>query len=183
MKKNEEETLLAKLYLNLGTRRKKDNLLEISEACKILSKHYGSQKSLAKKIGVSSEIIRGFVSITELPNEIKTLIKKKKIHFDTAQRIHRINDKELQIKVANLVAGMSSDNAKQLIQYARRHPHESLENIKKRLITSRGQKEKYTVMILPLPDELYSSLSNHAKNKEKSTEKLIIEILENWINK
>jgi len=185
MDTKKEEELLALLFVNLKSRKKKTGklLLKMAQACKLLSEHYGSSKSLAEKQSVSVETIRGFARVAELPEEVKNLIKEEKINFDVAQRLCRLEGKDLQIKVAKIVEGMNADDAREIIQYAKKFPDESLDEIKKRLSASKRRAEKYNLIILPLPEDLFKLLNSFAKKKDISTEKFIIETLRERVNK
>jgi len=184
MDSKKEEKLLALLFLNLNSRLKKTGklLLNLSDACKELSECYGSLSSLAKKLGVSNEIIRAFVRISELPEEVKKLIEEEKINFDVAQRIHRL-DKKIQIKIARMVAGMNANDARDLIQYAKRFPDESFEDFKDRLNAPRKQVEKYKLLIFPIENKFYDSLKLLANKNNLSIEKFIVKSLRDFLQK
>jgi hypothetical protein len=183
MKKINEEKLLAFLYVTIKTRRRKENVVKIAEVCKTLSEFYNSSKALADKLGASYETIRAFIKITQLPNEVKELIKKNEIPFDVAQRIGRIKNNKTQIKVAKLVADMNPLEARELIQYAKKFPNASLKEFKERILAPKRQGERVVVVLLPLKEDLYSSLTKIAKTKNSRVEKIILEILKKEVEK
>lgn len=183
MNEIEEEKILARLYLNLkGAKRKQDNWFDIAQDCKQLRDYYGSAKKVADKIGVSYELIRALLKLPTLPEEVKVLIKDNKILFDVAQRIARINGKKRQAEVARAVAGLPAHDARDIIQYAKKYPNESLDNFKKRVTEGKDKKEKVHLAIIPLKEEIYSLLKAEGEKRKVSPEKFILALLNDWMN-
>ncbi len=181
MKRIQEEKLIAELFLNIKNRRKKSNPLRIAEICKILSEKYGSPKKLAEKLDVSYETIRSFLKLLELPEPVQQLIKNGKIGFDVGQRIARIPSPKKQIEVAKSVIGLNAHDAREVIQYIIRQPNASPQSVKKRLL--RHKKKNYTILLLPLEEELYEKLKEKSKSKNISVESLILELIKGRLRK
>jgi hypothetical protein len=182
MKEFDEEKILANLFLNLkGPKKKRDNWIEIANNCKQLVDYYGSMSETAKKLGVNYEIVRSVLKLLTLPEEVKSLVRSNKILFDVGQRIARINDRETQIEVAKAVVGLTSHDARELIQYAKNNPNADLEDFKRRVITSKNRKEKLHLTIIPLKEETYSFLKKIGAKEQLSPEKLIQNVINQWI--
>ncbi len=180
MKRFNEERTVANLYLNLkGEKQKKDDWITIATDLKKLSDFYKSRKKTADRLGVSYELVRSILSMLTLPKEVKLLIKQGKILYDAAQRLTRIDDPKKQIEVANAIAGVPSHTARDIIQFAKRNPDESLEDFTKR-VTAKAQKEEIHLAVLPIRKETYSVLQRHSRQKGLSTQRLILSILEDW---
>jgi len=185
-----EDALLATLFVNLkGDRKKKEDWISIAKKCKEIAKNYKSRKELAEELSVSPELIRAVLSLLELPAEVQRLIKDKKILFDAAQRINTIDRKKekrqrakRQIEVARTVAGLTSHEQREIIQYAKKYPNSSLTNFKKR-VTSTLSTEKIHVAIIPLNDDSFRSLHGESARKKISLEKVILGIIDEWKRK
>lgn len=184
MKTMDEDELLASLYLNLkGSKKKRENWIEIAHQCKQLRVHYGSAHITAEKLGVSDELVRAILTLLTLPEEVQQRIKNNQILFDAGQRIARIKNKETQIKVAEAIIGLKSHDQRQVIQYAKGYPHASLDDFIERLVDSKDKIEKLILLILPLQEDTYAILKIMGAKEKSSPEKLILRLIDQWIEK
>lgn len=184
-----ENALLSSLYVNLkGDKTKKEDWISIAKKCAEFAKDK-SHKEVAEKLGVSTELIRAILSLLELPLEVQRLIKQGKILFDAAQRLNTVDRKKeeslrmkRQIEIANKIAGLTSHEQREIIQYARKYPNTSLSNFKKK-VTTLQTSEKIHVAIIPLNDGLFRILQNESTRNKISLEKLILGIIDEWKEK
>jgi hypothetical protein len=179
-----EEKLLAELFLNLkGSQKKREDWITIAKKCKRLVNHYRSYRVAAQRLGVSSELVRSILSLLSLPQQAQALVKDGKILFDAAQRLARIPGPENQIRVANLVVGLRSHDARQLIQYAKKFPDADLDDFRKRVATPKTQPERIDVVVLPMGHELFDRLQREGARKRMSVQRLILELISESILK
>jgi hypothetical protein len=151
MKEIDEEQILARLYLNLkGSKKKQDDWIKIAQECKRLTDFYGSIRKTADRLSVSYELIRSILKLLTLPDEVKNLIKENQILFDAGQRISRIREKERQIEAARAIAGLPAHSAREILQYAKKHPQAPLKDFRKRVISGGDKVERIHVVIIPL---------------------------------
>jgi hypothetical protein len=178
-----ENSLLATLYVNLrGDKKKKEDWISIARKCKKLATKYRFRVDLAEKLGVSSELIRALMSLLDLPEEVQHLIKEGKILFDAAQRINTIETKKKQIEVARAIAGLTSHEQREIIQYAKKYPNSDLLDYKKRVVTPVNT-EKIHVAIIPLREKTFKALQKEVVKNKTSLEKFILNVIEKWIEK
>lgn len=178
-----EDEILATLYLNLkGSKKKRDNWMVIARNCKQLTDYYGSASQLAEKIGVSYEVIRAALVLLTLPEEVQNYIENNQILYDAGQRLARIKNKETQIKVAESIIGLSSHDARQIIQFAKKYPDESIDDFKRRVVESKDKIEKINLIIIPFREDKFEILKKISKNEKISPEILIVKIIDQWIN-
>ncbi len=178
-----EEKILASLYVNLkGKKKKPDNWIEIASNLKKLSNFYGSPEKAAEKLDVSDELVDSILRILELPGEVQDMIAKGDILYDAAQRLERIPDTGKQIEVAKAMMGLTSHQARDLIQYAKKYPEASISAYKKRVENSEGKTERINIIVLPVRNETYSSLRRASRKRKVSVEKLVSEIVSNWLS-
>jgi len=184
-----EDQIIAELFLSLkGSKDKRQDWITIAEKCKQLVKISKNRNDAAKKVGVSSELIRSILNLLELPDEVQNLIQERKILFDAAQRlmtIRLINKEKTDKKrteVAAIIVGLRSHEQREIIQFAKKFPKDSLLGYKKRVTKSRAVKEIH-IAVIPLNESLFELLNNHAKRKKQPLEKIIHSILSEWSKK
>jgi len=180
---NEERTV-ANLYLNLrGGKRKKDDWVTIAKDMKRLSDFYKSPSETARKLGVSYELVRSIMKILELPEEVQGLIREGKILYDAAQRLSRLDDPKKQIDVARAVAGLTSHQARDIIQYAKKNPDASLSGFRRRVIKPKATREEIHLTVLPIRQETFRRLQRFSERQKIPTQRLILNIIEEWLMK
>ncbi len=182
MKESEVEKKLALVIANLGGKKSKINdWITIAETCKELADHFGSAQKVANELGRHYGTVREILKLAELPDEVKELIRERKILYDVGQRIARIRSREDQIKVANAVVGLNSHDARALIQYTKGNPNASLNDFRERIISSKGKVEKIDVLIIPLKSESYKLLKKISDKNKSSPQKFVIGLIDQAI--
>lgn len=184
-----EEVLLANLFLNLkGSKEKRDDWISIAEKCKKIVKESKNRNEAAQKLGVSSELVRSIINLLKLPDEVKQLVKERKILFDAAQRINTIKLKDKRkeeikrIEVAKTIAGLTSHEQREIIQYAKKFPNSGLTNYKKRVVATREVRNVH-VIVVTLEDSTYNFLQKYAKKEKITIEKLVQKLIDEKIKR
>jgi hypothetical protein len=177
----DEDSALALLFVNLKGTKEKD-YLATAKACRFLRQKYGSFRKVAERVGVSSEIIREFDSLLNLPEEVVEIVKNKEIRLDTGYRLSTmLKDSERQIEVARAVAGLSSHDARAVIEHARLNSDMSAMEVKEKVMSSKTIAQRLHAVILPLSEEAYSTLRTKASKLKKRPSELAKEIIEKWL--
>ena len=170
-----ENKVLATVYLNLrGAKKKRQNWIEIARAVDWAVGRYGSVAAAAEKLGYSYELVRTIRTLLTLPDEVQTEIRNGRILYDAAQRLARVKGTERQRQIATVIAGMTSHDARQVIQLAKRFPQKNPQLFRQQVESSKGRTRQVHVVILPLSSELFQSLTTLARKREQSVEKLIL---------
>ena len=181
MKSDEEDSLLADLYLDLkGAKSKRDDWIEIAKKCQKLSNHYKSTRIAAQKLGVSYSLLRTIIKLLELPQEVQRLVKARRILYDAAQRLLTLQDSKQQIEVANVIVDLPSHKQRELIQYAKGHPKGNLQSVIGRVNKPKPEAEKIRVAVIPLREDTYNSLHAFGAKRKISVEKVILGIIDEW---
>jgi hypothetical protein len=184
MRRKAEEKLLAELFLSLkGRKRKPNDWITIAKKCQALIDEYGSYQLTAQKLGVSYEVIRAIASMLKLPPQVQDLVSRGRILFDAAQRLNGIRGAENQIRVANVIAGLPSHDARQIIQYAKKFPDADLVEYKERVASSKTQTERIDVLVLPLRRELFRTLQQIGARRGMSVQRLVQDIVSGYVAK
>lgn len=176
----DEETALAILFTNLKGKKKK-NYLATADACRFLKKRYGACAKVAEKCGVSSEIIREFDSLVDLPDEVKKLVSTGAIKLDTAYRISTKINPRKQIDVARAVANLGAFDARAIIEYVSKNPDKPVDECKSRVLRSKTVTEKVHLFILPLQEEIFGKLETASKELKIRPEDLVRKIVGDWL--
>jgi hypothetical protein len=91
LSRNEEKRLEKALARLIGSTRRPHrakNLLEVAKEIKVAEKLLGSRKAVARRIGLSDEMLKEFESVNELEEPVKRMVKDGLItSVDTAYRI------------------------------------------------------------------------------------------------
>ena len=177
----DEEKALAILFMNLKGSKKKD-YLATAKACRFLRRLYGSFRKVAEKVGVSSEIIREFDSLEDLPDEVKEIISKGTIKLDTGYRIStKLQGEERQIAIAKAVAGLNAFDARAIIEYAEKNPDMPASEVKSQVLGSKTVTEKVHVFVLPLSERTFQALKTESAKMKSKTEELVKKIIQEWL--
>ena len=125
-----KEILLANLK---GAKKKRTPLLKIAEATRFLinDKEYGSTIKVADSFNVSRPTIEAFDKINDQPEQIKKLIEEGKIRIDQSTKLSSVSDPKKRIELAKIVAGLSAKDTRSIIDYSKKHPELSAEELTK----------------------------------------------------
>lgn len=181
MKRLDENTALAIVFANTKRKKRPDNLLTVAKACEYLVNlnEYGSQQAVAKTVGVSSEMIRQFLSVLKLPEEIQELVSKRKIDsVDVVKEIVAIKNPSKQIAVAQAFLNSLSKDArdiKRLIKSA----NFSVGDAKKAIIDAKPK--GLHIFIIDFEDEMQRAIIKEAKALKIKPAELVKKIIADWL--
>lgn len=177
----DEETALAILFRNLKGPKKKD-YLATANACRFLTQLYRSHRKVAEKAGVSSEIIREFDSLNDLPEAVKKLVSKGSIKLDIGSRIStQIESEKRKVEIARAVADMRTFDARAVIEYAKKNLNTPASEVKSRVLRSKTVTEKVHIFVMPLPHDIFQKLKTESNRLKIRPEELVKKILQEWL--
>lgn len=179
MKKLDEITALQIVFGNIRRKKRKENLVTIAKAFECLVKHYGSQKGVAKKVGISAEMIRQFLSVLKLPAEVQKLFITREIDsVDSAKELAVLKGRLKQIRMARKIAGVTSDDARDIKRIFKRGTI-PIDEAKRTILQA---KEKgLNVFILDFDDDTYRRFMKAARALRKDAAELVREIVIDWL--
>ncbi|MFH1318422.1 MAG: hypothetical protein ABIH71_05355, partial [Candidatus Omnitrophota bacterium] len=160
-----------------------DDLLTIAKACEYLGNldKYGSQQAVAKTVGLSSEMIRQFLNVLKLPEEIQELVSKREIDsVDIVKEIAAINDPSRQIAVAHaFVNSLSKDvrDIKRLIKSA----NLPIGDAKKAIINAKPK--GLHIFIIDFEDEMHRAIIKEAETLKIKPADLVKKIIADWLKR
>jgi hypothetical protein len=138
-----EKKRLEKALIRLvgSTRRshRTKNLLEVSTELAIAEKLLGSRKDVAKRIGLSEEMLREFASVTKLDKSVQQMVKKGLISsVDVAYRISMLSKEEqLHVAKAYIDNQLSGSEIKDIIPLFKRYPNKPIKEAIEKVKSSR----------------------------------------------
>jgi len=183
----DEIKAFATLVTNLGKKKRTENLLKLAQYCVDLKKLYGSWAKLAEKIKISdarshisSEMLREFGAVMELPEEVKEMVKNNVItSVDIAYRISRLKNSEDQARLAKAVAqqSLSTSDVRAVVEYKTKSPYVTLEDAIERVIKSKTKVVTRHVVIMELQKNTFDKLRNEAKAMKINIDDLALSML------
>ncbi|MBA7676572.1 hypothetical protein ES703_84814 [subsurface metagenome] len=179
MKKLDEISALQIVFGNIRRKKRKENLVTIAKAFEYLVKHYGSQKAVAEKVGISAEMIRQFLSVLKLPAEVQKLFKNREIDsVDAAKELAVLKGRNKQIRMARKIAGMTSDDARDIKRIFKKGTT-TIDEAKRTILQTK--EEGLKVFILDFDDDTYKSIMKKARALRKDAAELVREIVIDWL--
>ncbi|HIH97117.1 MAG TPA: hypothetical protein HA348_06545 [Thermoplasmata archaeon] len=179
MKELDEETALSIVFANTKRKKRSENLLMIAQCFDYLSKLYGSQRAVAEKTGLSTEMIREFLAVLKLPEEVQELVSNRQIDsIDTVKEISALKDPKTQIEAAKLFVNSLSKDVRDI----KRLVKDANLPVEKAKATILDLKPKgLHVFIIDFDDEMYNAINAHAKSCKVTPPELVRKIVKDWL--
>jgi len=179
MKNLDEETALAIVFANTKRKKRKESLLTIAKAFAYLVKLYGSQDAVANRVGLSTEMIREFLTVLKLPQEVQSLFSNRQIDsVDTAKELFALKDPTKQVIAAKeLVDSLSKDvrDIKRLIKSGNFHIKDA-----KKVVLDAKPKGMH-IFIMDFDDETYRAVVEQTRKLKVKPAELVRGIVTDWL--
>ncbi len=157
-----------------GTRRKKRqiNLIELAKEISSLYNEYRSLEKAAKVIELSPEMVRQFLKINELDENVKQLVKDNLItSVDICYRISKLDKKSQNLLAKQAISKrLSSDDVRAIVKYKINNPRLSISQVIERVIQSKDR--KIYVAYLGIDKNTFDKYSYKLKAKGNGVNKL-----------
>jgi hypothetical protein len=162
---SDRDKLLLEVLLELGGKKnKREDWIKIATKVRKLIDQYPSVEILASKLQVSPHVVRSIASLLDLPAEVKTLIRERKILYDAAYRLHTLSSPARQVEVARVIQGLTSHTQRAAIQYARGHELAELEAFVVRLKSPKIQGHRTHLVVVPVPEDEMAQLKRYCQS-------------------
>ncbi len=181
---NKEEAL-AICFSNLKGSKDKE-LFRTAQALQYLRNlpEYNSNNEVGKAVGVSGEIVREFLTILKLPDNIKDLFEQKKLRkLEQARRLWQLarNKPEILDDTAEAISELTAWDARHLIDYMIRNPLKTVHDAREAIINSKTQIEHEYHVIALLSENEYRQLSQISHQKRIAVDLLVTSIIQEWL--
>jgi len=169
--------------IGIGTKRKKReiNLLEVAEEMKSLYDKHNSLEGVAKLVRLSPEMVRQFLRINGLDDNVKELIKAGLIKsVDIGYRISKL-EKNDQAVLATFVSdkNLCSDDVRSIVKYKLDNPAIPIESAITRTIKSKDK--KVYVAYFGIEKDVFERFS--AKTRSKDLQSIVRRIFNSFLPK
>lgn len=182
MKAFDEQSALSILFSNTRRKKRATDLLTIAQSCEYLTQLYGSQKAVAEKVGLSTEMIREFRKLLSLSQPVRHLISTRQIdRLDVAYRISMLDDPARQIAAAKAVANLQlSKDVRDVIRLAE-SADLPLEESKRMILESKPK--GLHIFIVDFDDRTYEALTKEARAYDVDAADLVKAIVADWLDR
>lgn len=175
MKLKEAELILMK---NLkGQKNKRANILQMAKATAIIKKSY-SNKEIHDMFGITNTSFERVNTINKLNQKGKNLVKKGTLKIEQGYHLSRI-EKEHQDEVADIIATMNAHNTRLFTALVRSHKNTPIKKIKENF--DKQNLQSISVVVVPMPNDLYLILQKKAASKEKEVNDLILDLVRKYV--
>ncbi len=133
------EKALIRLVGSTGRSHRAKNLLEVATELEVAKKLLGSRKDVAKRIGLSEEMLREFESVTRLSKSVQNIVKKGLLSsVDVAYRISMLpKGDQLQVARAYVEKKLSGKEVRDVVSLFKRNTNRTIEEAIERVKSSR----------------------------------------------
>ncbi len=175
----DEETALSLLFGNTKRKKRSTDLVTLAEACAYLVRLRGSQRAVAESLGLSTEMIREFLMALKLPDEVREMIRQRKIdRLDVVRELASLKSQAAQVEAARVAALCSSKDLrdiKRLIKLGGTSVEEA------RALVLGSKPKGFHIFLLDLDDELYSALLESSEKMGMKPAEVARQVLAEWI--
>jgi len=179
MRKLNEEAALAIVFANTKRKKRPDDLITVANTFDYLVRLYGSQKVVAEKVGLSTEMIREFLTTLKLPEEIQKLVSDRRIDgIDIIREISVLKDPSKQIAAAEaFINSLSKDvrDVKRLVKGA----NVPIEEAKK--VVLEAKPKGLHIFMMDFDDEMYRAIIKHTRTLKIKPAELVKGIVADWL--
>ena len=176
---------LAVAFANLKGSKRKD-LIRTAHALDFLKKlpEFRSNQLVAEEVGVSAEIVREFLMLLELPEDVQELINTKRLGLEHGRRLRQLGRHRPSIvtDAARAAAHMTALDARNMVDYLIKHPTATVPDAQQMIADSKPViTHEYRVEV-SLAAEKFKQLAAEARRLRQSVNSLACEIVAGWLD-
>ena len=109
------------IFANTKRKKRKEDLLTIARAFDWLVKNRRSREKVGREFGLSTEMIRQFLTVLNLPAEVQRLFGERALDsVDVAKEIAALPDPDEQVELARKIADMGTKDARDIKRLVKR---------------------------------------------------------------
>ncbi len=181
MKKLDEQSALAVVFANTRRKKRTEDLMAVADAFEFLACLYGSTQAVAKKVGLSAEMVREFRRLCGLSEPVKELVRNRVIdNLDVAYRIAMVAGARTQSAMAKEAAGLQTDDVrdvKRLVSKTGLTPA----NSKRKVVASKLK--GFHVFVMDFDDAEYRDILQQARLRKIHPAEMVKSIIADWLVK
>lgn len=149
---NKRDPIIARLISNTRRKKRPDNLLDIARDIRWLEDDFGSLTAVSKAIGISTDMLRQFLSVEQLCPEVQKVFGERKIDLINIAHYMSNFDPVAQKVIANEVINgrLSAADIRVLAPIRKSLPHLNIHELIARVQNSRDMKTYVAYFRIPL---------------------------------
>lgn len=180
----DRQEALAISFANLKGPRDKQ-LIQTAKALDHLKSlpEYGSNAAVGRAVGVSGEIVREFVSLLQLPDEVQGLLESGELGLEQGRRLvqlERVRPSVLR-EAAQAMVGLLSKDSRNLVEYLCNYRDVSVSEARERILGSKTVRRREFHLVARLPEQDYRQLKAWASRRRQPVDELVTEIVTAWL--
>ncbi len=176
----DEEHALAIIFANTKRRKRLVDLITIAEAFDSLRKIYPSQEVIAEKTDLSREMVREFLQLLTLPDDVKELIRSRQIDsIDTAYRLATIKNEDTLRNVLSKLSNVQTHDFRDVVR-SMDEKNLSVDRAKEIVLSKKPRGIHF--FVIDFTDKDYRKLTSISKKTNSSPADLIKKVVEDWLN-
>lgn len=178
MKKWDEATAWAVAFENTGTKKRPKDLVTVAGAIKYLTELYGS-KAVAKKLNISVEMIRQFLTVLSLPRSIKKLFVSRRLDsVDVAKELAALGDERKQESAAKAIVNSPSKDVRDIKRLIKTGNYNA-KDAKRTVLEAKPK--GLNIFLLDLDDDALKKLEKEARTRKIKPADLVRDIVVKWL--
>jgi hypothetical protein len=132
---------------------------------------------------VSREIIREFLTLLRLPQDIQKLFGREGLKLEHGRRLWQLTRRRpgVQRDVANAMKRLTAHDSRALVELLVRYPELSVKEARERVLGSKGSSTTEYHVITVLNEAAFVKLSKEARRRRVSVDQLASEIVTRWL--
>ena len=136
---------------------------------------FHSNKQVAELFGVSGEMVREFLSLLSLPENVQHMLEEQQLHLDQGVKLASLKKRwpERFSATAQVLAEIPSQDAREIIEYVIRNPDKSPEEAKDRVLRSKTVIEDEFHVVAVLTKQEFGELDRLAHKHKISPNELV----------
>lgn len=171
-------------YANLKGPRKKD-YIGTAKALQRLKSYpeYNTNEKLAQQLPVTREMVRQFLTLLRLPEEIQRLFGPDGLKLEHGRRLWQVTRKrpDLQRDVTRAMAELKAHDARDLVTYVLDHADMPVMEARKIILNSKTKTTREYHVIALLPESEYKSLVEYARKQRLPVDAAVTSIIRSWL--
>lgn len=161
-----------------GSKTKSVGVLKLAESAYVVSKKM-TQNDMRDLFDVSNTMLGRIKKIYELDKTAKEIIERKKFGIEQSYLLCSFKPKD-QKQIAELLSDLNIHESRRFIQLLKKNPNTDPVKIRKQF--EEMIQNKFSLLVVPMRESLYSKLSGIAKNEKTDPHALASTILEAYVN-
>ncbi len=181
----DKQEALAISFANLKGAKSKD-LLQTARALQYLKSlpEHRSNAQVAAAVGVSAEIVREFLALLKLPEDIQELFGQNLLKLEHGRRLWQLSRRRPGIlgEAAAAMCDMTAMDARHFVEYLLQYPEVPVQEVKRTIIESKTIIEREYHVVALLPEDEYKLLAQRARTRGVSLDRLVSSIVKQWLD-